>query len=101
MWMMVLFDLPVVTPEERKLASDFRHFLLDEGFEMAQFSVYLRFVGERDRVPKFERRIKRAMPPHGKVSILFFTDRQFEETKSFVNRKVLPNPEIPQQLILF
>ena len=42
MWMMVLFDLPVVEPEERKAAADFRNFLKDQGYEMAQFSVYVR-----------------------------------------------------------
>ena len=36
MWMMVLFDLPVIDPEERKAATGFRNFLLDQGFEMAQ-----------------------------------------------------------------
>lgn len=44
MWMMVLFDLPVLEKEERKEASDFRKFLLDEGFTMSQFSVYLKLL---------------------------------------------------------
>jgi CRISPR-associated protein Cas2 len=29
MWVMVLFDLPVMTKAERKAATKFRHFLLD------------------------------------------------------------------------
>ncbi len=32
MWMMVLFDLPVITKKERKAATDFRKFLLDPRF---------------------------------------------------------------------
>src|SRR5690606_17027170 len=40
MWMMAMFDLPVLTKPERKRAADFRKFLLDQGFEMVQFSVY-------------------------------------------------------------
>ena len=41
-WLMVAFDLPVKTKEERKRATDFRNFLLDDGFQMIQFSVYAR-----------------------------------------------------------
>ena len=43
MWMIVMFDLPVGTDKERKKATKFRNFLLDEGFSMSQFSVYLKF----------------------------------------------------------
>lgn len=48
MWMMVLFDLPVLEKEERKEASDFRKFLLDEGFTMSQFSVYLKLLSGKE-----------------------------------------------------
>jgi CRISPR-associated protein Cas2 len=43
MWMVVMFDLPVVEKAERKAATAFRNTLLDQGFEMSQFSVYMRF----------------------------------------------------------
>ena len=60
MWMMVMFDLPVSTKAERKAATGFRNFLLDEGFEMSQFSVYLRFCAG---APQVEARIKRIRGP--------------------------------------
>ena len=47
MWMLVMFDLPVVQKNERKAAADFRHTLLDIGFEMSQFSVYFVFAVAR------------------------------------------------------
>ena len=40
MWVMVVFDLPVLTKLERKRATQFRNDLLDEAFTMMQFSVY-------------------------------------------------------------
>ncbi len=43
MWLMVMFDLPVTEKEQRKEATYFRNRLLDLGFEMIQFSVYMRF----------------------------------------------------------
>ena len=41
MWLVVVFDLPVGTKTERRRASGFRNMLIDEGFMMKQFSVYL------------------------------------------------------------
>src|SRR5437867_1602199 len=41
-WLVVAFDLPVMTREQRKGATDFRMFLLDDGYQMIQYSVYAR-----------------------------------------------------------
>ena len=40
MWILVMFDLPTDTKPQQKAAGHFRNFLLDEGFERSQFSVY-------------------------------------------------------------
>ena len=48
LWVMALFDLPVITKAERKRATKFRAFLLDEKFTMMQFSCYLRFTSARN-----------------------------------------------------
>ena len=101
MWMMVMFDLPVTTPLERKQASKFRNQLLDLGFEMGQFSVYFRFCGDRQKTKPYVNKIKTILPTTGKISILFFTDKQFEEIIHFYNRKVTPPPSRPTQLALF
>jgi CRISPR-associated protein Cas2 len=78
MWMMVMFDLPVSTKAERKAATGFRNFLLDEGFEMSQFSVYLRFCAGAPQVEARIKRIRGKVPAKGKVQILTFTDRQYQ-----------------------
>ena len=49
MWVWVLFDLPVATKAERKSATRFRNDLLDLGFEIVQFSVYLRHAWSREK----------------------------------------------------
>jgi CRISPR-associated protein Cas2 len=100
MWMMVMFDLPVTTPVERKKATGFRNFLLDEGFEMSQFSVYFRFCGDRSRTPPYINKIRKAAPPGGKISILFFTDKQFSDIVSIQNRSVQPPIKNPDQFVL-
>ena len=58
MWILVMFDLPVVEPQERKAATGFRNALLDMGFEMTQFSVYLRFCSSYPQVQTFCKELK-------------------------------------------
>jgi CRISPR-associated endonuclease Cas2 len=66
MWIFVLFDLPVGTKKERKAATKFRETLLDLGFEMSQFSVYLKFTASKEQAEAVERRVEQAMPSSGK-----------------------------------
>ena len=40
-WIMAMFDLPVLLEEERKEATRFRNALLDDGFIMIQYSVFI------------------------------------------------------------
>ena len=49
MWVMVMFDLPTNTKGERAAASNFRNDLKDLGFEMVQYSVYIRFCGSQSK----------------------------------------------------
>ena len=44
MKIIVFFDLPVTTAAKRKAANQFRQFLLKDGYQMLQFSVYSRIV---------------------------------------------------------
>ncbi len=101
MWMMVMFDLPVGTKKERSKATKFRQFLLDEGFEMSQFSVYFRFCGDRSRINPYVKKIKMGAPAGGKISILLFTDKQFSDIVTIQNRNVGRMPKKPEQFSLF
>lgn len=101
MWLYVMFDLPVGTQAERRAATRFRNFLLDEGFEMAQFSVYLRFCETRETADTRIDRIGAALPASGKVHIVTLTDKQYGKARIFTGRKRERDPEKPGQLALF
>jgi CRISPR-associated protein Cas2 len=80
---MVMFDLPVVDKLDRTLATEFRNRLLDLGFEMTQFSVYMRFCAGSSQAETLCAQVKRALPPRGRVHILQFTDKQYERIQTF------------------
>lgn len=101
MWLYVMFDLPVGTKAERKAATRFRNFLLDEGFEMAQFSVYLRFAESKEAAETHVERIRGALPAKGKVHIVAITDKQYGNARIFTGRKHERRAANPNQLALF
>lgn len=87
MWLYVMFDLPVGTKKERKAATKFRKFLLDEGFEMAQFSVYLRFAASKEAAETYIQKVRRSLPPSGKVHIVTLTEKAVRECADIYGKK--------------
>jgi CRISPR-associated protein Cas2 len=101
MWLLVMFDLPVGSKAERRAAAKFRLWLLDEGYEMSQFSIYLRFMAGKEQVDRRLRDIARARPTKGVVHVLSVTDRQFEQMAVFRGEKRSKSRAPPAQLALF
>ena len=101
MWMLVMFDLPVVLRAERKAATDFRNHLLDLGFSMAQFSVYMRFCTSQAQLDSLCKEVERILPQDGKVNILQFTDKQYGRTISFAGAHRQAPQKAPDQFDLF
>ena len=101
MWILVMFDLPTETKTQRKAATAFRNFLLDEGFERSQFSVYARFINGKEAFATRVNRIERNLPDAGDVQILNFTDRQYRDIVHFSDQSRERARKNPQQLVMF
>ena len=101
MWLLVMFDLPVGTKTERRGAAKFRHWLLDQGYEMSQFSIYMRFCAGKEQIERHVRGIEKARPPKGSVHALAVTDRQFAHMAVFRDRVRGRGRGAPNQLELF
>lgn len=101
MWLFVMFDLPTETKRDRKNASQFRKKLIENGFTMMQFSIYLRHCSSKENAEVHYKRVLALLPEHGMVNILAITDKQFERMEVFYNTKKRDSIETPQQLELF
>jgi len=101
MWIFVMFDLPVTTKDQARAATKFREFLLDEGFEKSQFSVYARFCNGKEQFETYMRRVESSLPDRGDVHILSFTDRQYENIVRFSGQSRRRQRKNPDQLALF
>ena len=86
MRILVFFDLPVKTPAERRNASRFRSFLLNDGYHMIQYSVYARVCNGADAVQKHRERLKAALPDNGSIRMLVITEKQYESIEILLGK---------------
>ncbi|NQX80400.1 MAG: CRISPR-associated endonuclease Cas2 [Flavobacteriaceae bacterium] len=101
MWILVSFDLPTNTKKERKIASRFRKNLIEDGFVMFQYSIYMRHCNSRENAEVHKRRVRSLLPEQGKVSVLAITDKQFGNMEIYHGIKEVDKPGGSKQLTLF
>ena len=102
MRMIVFFDLPVKTKPQRKVATQFRNFLLKDGYFMVQFSVYCRICNGNDDVEKHKKRIRINKPENGSVRLLVVTEKQYERMELIIGNRVKEEEQqVFEQLSIF
>lgn len=100
MWLFCFFDLPVKTKADRKIATRFRKFLLQDGFAMLQLSVYVRVCKDQDGADKHVARICKVLPPRGSVRTLIVTERQYARMRTLVGERQPHEKPVGDQLLL-
>lgn len=101
MRLLVLFDLPVITENDKRNYRKFRSFLLDNGYIMIQFSVYVRICRNQDDLNKHLNRIKNNTPNDGNVRILQVTEKQYENMEILRGKKTTEEKISLENLIVF
>lgn len=102
MRMLVFFDLPVVTRTERRAYAQFRRFLLNDGYDMIQFSVYGRILNGNDAQDKHLKRLIANLPPEGSVRLLTVTEKQFASMQLLVGLPLFQEKAVKaNQMLLF
>lgn len=97
----MVFDLPVGTKYQRRQATRFRKALLDDGFEMLQFSVYTRICPNRDSAEKHLSRIKRVAPNSGSIRIFTITENQYSNMAIISGVKTAQETKITAKQLTF
>ncbi len=100
MWLFVFFDLPVGSKQDRKVATGFRKFLLDDGYFMLQWSVYARICRGQDGVDKHLSHLTRRLPRRGNIRALQVTDRQYSRMRTMIGKVSRSEKEAGRQLVL-
>lgn len=102
MRLLVLFDLPVVSKADRRAYTLFRRFLLNDGYDMIQFSIYGRIVNGNDALDKHMKRLVNNLPPDGSVRCLSVTEKQYAGMKLLVGLPLFQEKALKvNQMLLF
>ncbi len=92
MRLIVFFDLPTRSKLDRKNYSRFRKVLINHGFCMLQFSVYVRITRNHDDLEKYVHIVENNRPQKGDVRCLKITEKQYAGIKLIIGS----HEEIPE-----
>ena len=87
MRVIVMFDLPVLTAQERRDYTRFRKHLLKNGFLMMQESVYCKLAQNSTAADLIVQNVKKNKPISGLVQTLRITEKQFSRMEYIVGEK--------------
>jgi CRISPR-associated protein Cas2 len=102
-WILVAFDLPVLTHQQRKAATGFRKALLEDGYMMLQFSVYARACVSLERLDRHADHLQSIAPTAGNIRVFFFTNQQWARSIGIHGQKYpqghrVVDPQMPKQI---
>lgn len=84
MRLIVFFDLPTDTSQQRREYNSFRKFLIRSGFVMMQESVYSKIVLNATAAAAAQESIRKHKTSGGLIEMLLVTERQFERMEIVV-----------------
>ena len=83
MWMFLMYDLPTKSKSQRQVASQFRKSLQNRGFQMYQYSVYIREYSSKEQSDALIRQLQLLVPRGGRTYVLSISNRQFKNIIAF------------------
>ena len=93
----VMFDMPTETKSDMKKYRTFRKKLLDLGFIMFQYSIYIRFCRSLAIAEKYERKVEQFAPLNGSIRVLRITEEQYKHKKIIENYREKPEEKVKEQ----
>lgn len=79
MRVIVMFDIPVNTSEEKRDYRVFRKWLIKDGFIMMQYSIYSKLVLNESSAKLLRKRIEEQKTKKGLIQVLQLTENQFQD----------------------
>lgn len=87
MRVLVFFDLPMLSSEDRKAYTRFRKFLINDGYMMLQESVYCKLAMNQNAANALILRLKQNKPSAGLFQALVITEKQFANIELIIGDK--------------
>ena len=87
MRVIVFFDLPVTTVAGRRAYTQFRKFLIQDGFFMMQESVYCKIAQNQNAANALVDHVRRCAPSDGIVQVLTITEKQYASMEMIIGER--------------
>ena len=87
MRILIMFDLPTLTAQDRREYRKFRKYLIMSGFLMLQESIYSKLVLNTTSADIIMRSVRRNKPEEGSLFMLSVTEKQFSKMEILVGDK--------------
>ena len=100
MRVVVFFDLPVLTSENRREYRKFRKFLIKNGFLMVQESVYCKLVSNSAGGDAVVESIRKSSPKDGLVQVLRVTEKQYSKMDYIVGERKSQVLDTDERLVI-
>lgn len=96
MRLLLFFDLPMNTKEERRIYGRFRKYLINNGFSMIQFSVYVKIFPNRVSMTQYTQGLKNNLPTKGSIRIMGVTNKQYEKMLVMVGGNTIQEDKVTE-----
>lgn len=100
MRVIVFFDLPVLTEQNRKDYRTFRRFLIKSGFIMVQESVYCKLAQNGTVADLIVENVKKNKPRAGLVQLLRVTEKQYAKMEFIVGNNTTNVLDSDERLVI-
>ena len=87
MRMILFFDLPMVSKKEIRIYTQFRKYLIKNGFNMLQYSVYCKIFSNVDAANNYLKILKKNIPLQGQIRIMIVTEKQYNNIEIIIGGK--------------
>lgn len=96
MRLLLFFDLPMNTKYERRIYTRFRKYLINNGFSMIQFSVYVKIFPNRVSMTQYIQTLRNHLPEKGSIRVMGVTNKQYEKMLIMVGGKTIQEETITE-----
>ncbi|RLJ71695.1 CRISPR-associated protein Cas2 [Salisediminibacterium halotolerans] len=83
----IMFDLPVETKAQIRTYTKFRKQLIQDGFLMMQYSIYIKSCINKDAANQTVAKVKTYLPKDGHIRAMIITEKQFEKMMILVGEE--------------
>ena len=100
MRLIIMFDLPVITSDEKAAYTRFRKNLIKDGFIMMQESVYCKLVMNPLAAELAKERVNLIKPSKGIIQALIITEKQYSSIEYLVGESQTKQIDNTERLII-